>query len=82
MHHVYLEIMKKIWKTVNARFLVYRNNGKIGRVSAGDGWKMWIFCSGFQKTKITAPVLRKQERLFSGSMSIVGAGFLRIPLHS
>ena len=33
MHHVYLEIMKKIWKTVNARFLVYRNNGKIGRVS-------------------------------------------------
>ena len=43
MHHVYLEIMKKIWKTVNARFLVYRNNGKIGRVSAGDGWKMWIF---------------------------------------
>ena len=54
MHHVYLEIMKKIWKTV-----------KIGRVSAGDGWKMWIFCSGFQKTKITAPVLRKQERLFS-----------------
>ena len=60
MHHVYLEIMKKIWKTVNARFLVYRNNGKIGRVSAGDGWKMW-----FQKTKITAPVLRKQERLFS-----------------
>ena len=28
MHHVYLEIMKKIWKTVNARFLVYRNNGK------------------------------------------------------
>ena len=65
MHHVYLEIMKKIWKTVNARFLVYRNNGKIGRVSAGDGWKMCIFCSGFQKTKITAPVLRKQERLFS-----------------
>ena len=48
MHHVYLEIMKKIWKTVNARFLVYRNNGKIGRVSAGDGWKMWIFCSGFR----------------------------------
>ena len=43
MHHVCLEIMKKIWKTVNARFLVYRNNGKIGRVSAGDGWKMWIF---------------------------------------
>lgn len=65
MHHVYLEIMKKIWKTVNARFLVYRNNGKIGRVSAGDGWKIWIFCSGFQKTKITAPVLGKQERLFS-----------------
>lgn len=65
MHREYLEIRKKIWKTVNTRFLVYRNNGKIGRVSAGDGWKMWILCSRFQKTKITAPVLRKQERLFS-----------------
>ena len=65
MHHVYLEIMKKIWKTVNARFLVYRNNGKIGRVSAGDGWKMWIFCSGFHKTKITAPVLQTRAVIFN-----------------
>ena len=38
MHHVYLEIMKKIWKTVNARFLVYRN-------------KCGYFAPGFKKQK-------------------------------